>query len=92
MWDRVGRRSGGGGAGVACCPAVAGAAGLDAALREQIQTTLPDTARTYYCSQLVVTCLIVSSLLPDNVATEFITPTGPFQLLLNRNWTDRSSV
>jgi hypothetical protein len=69
---------------------------IDDALREQTEGmfpdyALPDLARTYFCSRLILACLRIAELLPANVATEMTTPTGLYQLLTDREWTDVST-
>ena len=70
---------------------------LDQDLREKLASTvpnyvLPDAARTYYCSQLVVGCLNDADLLGPAQALETITPTGLYQLLVRRQWRDVSDI
>lgn len=71
--------------------------GINDDLRKRVEAMmpefmLPDAARTFFCSELVVVCLRAAKLLPDDAGTERITPTGLDHLLTNRGWTDVSSL
>ena len=72
---------------------LAALADLSPELRENIAARFPNYAlpaatRTYFCSQLVITCLELAGMLSPDKTTELTTPTGLYQLLESNDWTD----
>lgn len=66
---------------------------LDQELRSKIKNmlpdlSLPDVARTYFCSQAVIKCLKIAGLVPNDFANDLTTPTGLYKLLDDRKWDD----
>ena len=66
---------------------------IDPELRRRVEEhlpnySLPEAARTYFCSQLVAKCLEFAGLIPENTATPSTTPSGLYRILLDRKWID----
>jgi hypothetical protein len=69
--------------------------GVDREFRKRVEErlldySLPDAARTYFCSQAVIKCLKIAELVPNDLATDLTTPSGLYRLLVDRKWLDVS--
>lgn len=68
---------------------------IDPDLRTRIEKSLPDfslpdAARTFFCSQAVIRCLRLSGIMPSDWGTDLVTPTGLYRLLVDHKWVDVS--
>jgi hypothetical protein len=70
---------------------------FSAEMRQSIAThfldfVIPDVARTYFCSQLVIECLGLVELLSSNDTTTITTPSALYGKLHDRGWADVSDI
>jgi hypothetical protein len=67
--------------------------GIDQELRRQVEALIPNfampaAARTFFCSQLIIECLIATNLLDAGPIWDGVTPSGLFKLLAERKWVE----